>query len=448
MLPEWLKNALAFDESKLEEEERTFVRQWIEGINEKMTRFAMIMGSTYLVILMPFMGYTVPKELLLFSYCAHSLLLIIILSLGAYARVTGSSLIKWGMFIELSVALMITYFGTEVLAIETDPDSRWMGLVAMVGVSGWLMLGFPSQYRAWKYASAWYITVPLAGLMTTDLSIQALSVVASILACFLAAKVAVTVLLKREGLRTYHFQKLAAAGERQKIEHELALAKRIQNSMQPEQVRALDNGSKLMVYKKTHNEVGGDWAAVRTLANGDTIVVVADAVGKGIQAALVIHAIQSLWAYRLADSDFDPEDWIHCVNSALVSLGKTESHAATMGILRLSANEITYWSAAHPPLFFLRADEVRPIFSRGTMLGISHEMILTPVAHPFDPTQDSLVFGSDGVLDKGSRHTNAEILALCESVRTLGVKSLDGCLTDDDKTCVLIEPGKGLRLVA
>src|SRR5690606_20571795 len=87
---------------------------------------------------------------------------------------------------------------------------------------------------------------------------------------------------------------------------------------------------------KKYEQVGGDWAAVRQDANGDVYLLVVDAAGKGLQAALVTHAVQSLWAESLDWPGFDPDSWLKRLNTALLRLGEKQPHMVTAGLLRLS----------------------------------------------------------------------------------------------------------------
>src|SRR5690606_39029855 len=107
----------------------------------------------------------------------------------------------------------------------------------------------------------------------------------------------------------------------------------------------------LSLYQIKHTQVAGDWTAVRKLANDDLIVLEVDVTGKGLQAALVVHAIQSIWAEALGVEEFDIDQWARKLNRTLFRMGERRPHSATLGILRVSQDRISYWCLGHTPLF-------------------------------------------------------------------------------------------------
>src|SRR5690606_25320994 len=109
---------------------------------------------------------------------------------------------------------------------------------------------------------------------------------------------------------------------RQKYESDLDLAREIQDSLSPPPDTTVMGNIKVSCYQIKHHQVAGDWTACRRIGDDRTIIVVADATGKGMQAALVIHAVQSLWAEQLDYLEFKPQQWIERVNRALFKLGE------------------------------------------------------------------------------------------------------------------------------
>ncbi len=84
-----------------------------------------------------------------------------------------------------------------------------------------------------------------------------------------------------------------------------------------------------------------------------------------MQAALICHAVQSLWADSLADSHFDPERFLRRVNSTLFTLGKNQPHTLTLGILRMTKDDLTYWSAGHVPVLVYSDSKVQRLSASG-----------------------------------------------------------------------------------
>jgi len=99
--------------------------------------------------------------------------------------------------------------------------------------------------------------------------------------------------------------RVTEAQERERIEQELQVARQIQQALLPEAVPEL-YGWQLAPHYKSAREVGGDFYDFLELEDGRLGLVVGDATGKGIPAALVmattrgmLRAVASLWT-RLA----------------------------------------------------------------------------------------------------------------------------------------------------
>ena len=146
-----------------------------------------------------------------------------------------------------------------------------------------------------------------------------------------------------------------------------------------------DSRMRVEFFQEKHASVGGDWMGSRyDKATETTTVVVADATGKGVQAALVIHALQSLWADSLDNPLFDPEKWIQRVNNTLVRLGEQKPHTMTMGLLQIEGNHIHYWCCAHIPLYaFIHSSDktvIKPLLSSNSILGTQSELSLRKIS--------------------------------------------------------------------
>jgi predicted ester cyclase len=81
--------------------------------------------------------------------------------------------------------------------------------------------------------------------------------------------------------------------ERERIEQELLVARRIQQASLPQEVPTLE-GWQISSYYQPAREVGGDFYDFFELEDGQVGVVVGDATGKGVPAALVVTATCSM----------------------------------------------------------------------------------------------------------------------------------------------------------
>src|ERR671912_664073 len=113
--------------------------------------------------------------------------------------------------------------------------------------------------------------------------------------------------------------RVSQAQERERIEQELRVARQIQRSLLPEATPEL-YGWQLAAYYKPAREVGGDFYDFLELEDERLGLVVGDATGKGMPAALVMASARSmLRAVVQALGSSSPGDVLGRVNDALVT---------------------------------------------------------------------------------------------------------------------------------
>lgn len=234
---------------------------------------------------------------------------------------------------------------------------------------------------------------------------------------------------------------------RTRIQADLSLAREIQDSLALPDLKAEFGGFEISCFQKKHSEVAGDWMAVRGLNEEGAVVVVADVTGKGVQAALVVHAIQSLWADALGDETFDPEKWIRKVNFTLFRLGEKKKHSATIGVLLVQREEIHYWSLGHPPVFYIKnqgvqselESKVGALQGRGPIIGLEPKIEFSKASLPVHKDESlTLLLATDGILLNGTRTKPREAKEVLQAFLSDGQKALEGFDQNDDKTAVLV----------
>src|SRR5215212_8689052 len=105
--------------------------------------------------------------------------------------------------------------------------------------------------------------------------------------------------------------------ERERIEQELRVARSIQHASLPEEVPQLE-GWQISPYYQPAREVGGDFYDFHLLSEGRLGVVVGDATGKGVPAALVMStACGMLQAVSQSSDPSSPGGVLAQVNEAL-----------------------------------------------------------------------------------------------------------------------------------
>ena len=249
---------------------------------------------------------------------------------------------------------------------------------------------------------------------------------------------------RREILGEFHTRNQLIQSERlrvEAVEQQILLANDIQDCLAPPDKFVSPHGVKARFFKRKYHKLGGDWMALRTTGNGDLVFAVADVTGKGVSAALVVHAVQSLWAQAFANPEFDAIAWLHSVNAALLVMGQNKPHTLTMGLLVVSKYQIKYYSAGHVPVHvFSGQKSMRTLLGRGNILGVFPDLQLSPITYDLDPYEAHLiVMGTDGALDKGSRARSPHIMQLINDLHTVGENAFEQCRSEDDKLIVSIE---------
>ena len=263
---------------------------------------------------------------------------------------------------------------------------------------------------------------------------------ATVLSCIFVIDRLLMAKMRQKAKIEFELRTAAERAAKEKMEHELTLARKIQDSLAPPPSRLYLSDWKVCFFQKRHDKVGGDWMAVRQDSENSLIIVIADAAGKGIQAALVIHAVQSLWADALYESKFDPAKWMQRVNRSLFQLGKSEKHSISMGLVVLRSSILTYWNAGHLPLFVVKnsetSSETKVLSGRGSLLGFVEDISISPTTFHLPEEPLHIVLASDGILNKGTRTRSEDIEGLITKLTNKGVAALDDLGTDDDRTVI------------
>lgn len=348
----------------------------------------------------------------------------------AFFVVTGYGVVMWAAFRGAPSPLAgpftaIMFLGAALLAAILNPLSNAALLLAplfhyAVGLAAWY--GQP-YFAQWSVLSALFIALAAVLQYTRYYGI------------------------KREALQELAARQLVSQNERLRVEameKELAVAREIQDSFAPPPSLVHTDRLTASFYQLKHATLGGDWMAVRKLPGGELAIVVADATGKGVQAALVIHAVQSLWAYALDEEAFDPEAWIQAVNRALRRLGRKKAHSMSLGLALVGPDTLRYYSAGHVPLFILAGDgddeKILPVVARGNLLGLTDELTLTPTELRLDQIHvRSILIGTDGAFDKGVRVRKSNVVQLLDGLARNGAGALASCPAEDDKLLVWVK---------
>jgi serine phosphatase RsbU (regulator of sigma subunit)/predicted ester cyclase len=188
--------------------------------------------------------------------------------------------------------------------------------------------------------------------------------------------------------------------ERVRVEQDLRVARSIQQASLPKEVPELE-GWKLSPLYKPAREVGGDFYDFHLLSERRLGVVVGDATGKGMPAALVMATtlgMLQLAAQSLASTS--PGEVLERVNEALLARIPPNMFVTCFyAILDPKSGALSYANAGHDlPYLRRRSGEAEELRARGMPLGLMTGMSYEEKEIELD-TGEAALFYSDGLVE-------------------------------------------------
>jgi serine phosphatase RsbU (regulator of sigma subunit) len=186
---------------------------------------------------------------------------------------------------------------------------------------------------------------------------------------------------------------------RQSIEQELRLARSIQQTFLPEEVPTPEGWQISPLYQPAR-EVGGDFYDFHHLSGGRLGLVVGDATGKGVPAALVMSTTCGmLRAVSQTSDSSSPAEMLERVNEALVpSIPANMFVTCFYAILEPESGSLTYANAGHDLPYLHRNGESEELRARGMPLGLMPEMSYEEKEAVLNVGEAAL-FYSDGLVE-------------------------------------------------
>ena len=186
--------------------------------------------------------------------------------------------------------------------------------------------------------------------------------------------------------------------EREGVEQELRVARSIQQASLPKEVPKLV-GWQITPYYHPAREVGGDFYDFFELDNGGLGLVVGDATGKGIPAALVMASARSMLR-AVAQVSESPGDVLRRVNDSLVAdIPPNMFVTCFYAILDPESANLRYANAGHDlPYLHRLSGEAEELRARGMPLGLMPGMSYEEKQTVLDGGEAAL-FYSDGLVE-------------------------------------------------
>jgi serine phosphatase RsbU (regulator of sigma subunit) len=187
---------------------------------------------------------------------------------------------------------------------------------------------------------------------------------------------------------------------RQSIEQELQVARSIQQASLPQEVPTLE-GWKITPFYQPAREVGGDFYDFHLLSEGRLGLVVGDATGKGVPAALVMSTTCGMLQLAAEASDSSsPGEVLERVNETLLTRIPPNMFVTCFyAILEPNSGHLSYANAGHdPPYLRRRAGDCEELRARGMPLGLMPGMGYEEKEITLE-AGEAVLFYSDGLVE-------------------------------------------------
>jgi serine phosphatase RsbU (regulator of sigma subunit)/predicted ester cyclase len=187
--------------------------------------------------------------------------------------------------------------------------------------------------------------------------------------------------------------------ERERIEQELQVARRIQQASLPEEVPKLE-GWQISPYYQPAREVGGDFYDFHLLSEGRVGLVVGDATGKGVPAALVMSTTCGMLQAVSRALASSPGEVLDQVNETLLARIPSNMFVTCFyAILDPESGSLAYANAGHDlPYLCRRGGDAEELRARGMPLGLMPGMSYEQKEIVLEEGEAAL-FYSDGLVE-------------------------------------------------
>jgi serine phosphatase RsbU (regulator of sigma subunit)/predicted ester cyclase len=186
--------------------------------------------------------------------------------------------------------------------------------------------------------------------------------------------------------------------ERERVEQELRVARSIQQASLPKEVPQPE-GWQVSPYYQPAREVGGDFYDFFELEEERVGVVVGDATGKGIPAALVAEATSNMLRAVAQALSSSPGEVVSRVNETLLARIPPNMFVTCFyAILDPKSGNLTYANAGHDLPYLHRYGDAEELRARGMPLGLMPGMSYEEKEIELD-VGEGVFFYSDGLVE-------------------------------------------------
>ena len=190
-------------------------------------------------------------------------------------------------------------------------------------------------------------------------------------------------------------------GEQERIEAELDIARNIQASNLPTEA-LIDDNFIIDGYSHPAKEVGGDFFDYYMIDDDNLAMVIGDASGKGVPAA-ILSLITQVIIKQILENEKDPSKVLNLINNQLC-----EKNSETMfitlwfGIYNKTSHKLIFSNAGHNPPLVKENDEFKYLdINSGIVLGIMEDFEYVKEEIEL---KDTLILYTDGITDENNKN--------------------------------------------
>jgi phosphoserine phosphatase RsbU/P len=201
--------------------------------------------------------------------------------------------------------------------------------------------------------------------------------------------------------------------ERQRLEHELSIAREIQQALVPQGLQDYPHLAVTGIHRPCY-EVGGDYFDVFPIPDGRVAILISDVAGKGLGAALLTTMLQG--AFSGMTLGVDPVKVLDHLNRFLCDRAAVGRYATLFFGLLASDGTLEFVPASHPSPLLLRRGQVSELYSGGSFpVGLIDQASFKAARIQLEP-DDTLLLYTDGVTEAEDKEQNLFGVARLEEV--------------------------------
>lgn len=205
------------------------------------------------------------------------------------------------------------------------------------------------------------------------------------------------------GIAIENARLLEAALEQREFQRDLELAHEVQHAILP-RLQPQSTGYEFFDFYQPAHHIGGDYFDYVQLSDGRVAVLVADVVGHGITAALLMAKISSEVRFALA-SHRETKPAIEALNLSISNLSLDRFITLVVAVIDTSLHQVTFVNAGHNPPLICHKSGIQevPLDISGLPIGITSSSEYAEYHCTLEPG-DFVVMYTDGLTECVNRN--------------------------------------------